>query len=78
VPASSLMAEAGALAKRIAAGPAVAYGFMKANINAALTSDLRTLLDREAVGQTLTGLTEDHKEAVKAFLEKRPPTFKGR
>ena len=78
VPAASLMAEAGALAKRIAAGPAVAYGYMKANINAALTSDLRTLLDREAVGQTLTGLTEDHKEAVKAFLEKRPPTFKGR
>jgi 2-(1,2-epoxy-1,2-dihydrophenyl)acetyl-CoA isomerase len=51
---------------------------MKANINATLTSDLRTLLDREAVGQTLTGHTEDHKEAVKAFLEKRQPTFKGR
>jgi 2-(1,2-epoxy-1,2-dihydrophenyl)acetyl-CoA isomerase len=51
---------------------------MKANINAALTSDMRTLLDREAVGQTLTGRTEDHREAVKAFLEKRPPTFKGR
>jgi 2-(1,2-epoxy-1,2-dihydrophenyl)acetyl-CoA isomerase len=78
VPAASLMAEAGALAKRIAAGPAIAYGYMKANINAALTADFRTLLDREAVGQTLTGRTEDHREAVKAFLEKRQPTFKGR
>jgi 2-(1,2-epoxy-1,2-dihydrophenyl)acetyl-CoA isomerase len=78
VPAASLMAEAAALARRIASGPAIAYGYMKANINAALTADFRTLLDREAVGQTLTGRTEDHKEAVKAFLEKRQPTFKGR
>ncbi len=75
---AALMAEADALAKRLAAGPAIAYGYMKANINAALTSDFRTLLDREAMGQTMTGRTEDHKEAVKAFLEKRPPTFKGR
>jgi 2-(1,2-epoxy-1,2-dihydrophenyl)acetyl-CoA isomerase len=78
VPAASLMAEAAALANRLASGPAIAYGYMKANINAALTADLRTLLDREAVGQTLTGRTEDHREAVKAFLEKRQPTFKGR
>ena len=78
VPAASLTAEAAALAKRIASGPAIAYGYMKANINAALTADFRTLLDREAVGQTLTGRTEDHKEAVKAFLEKRQPTFTGR
>ncbi|HLJ44063.1 MAG TPA: enoyl-CoA hydratase [Candidatus Binataceae bacterium] len=78
VPAASLLAEAATLATRIASGPAIAYGYMKANINAALTADLRTLLDREAVGQTLTGRTEDHREAVKAFLEKRQPTFKGR
>jgi 2-(1,2-epoxy-1,2-dihydrophenyl)acetyl-CoA isomerase len=78
VPAASLMAETAALAQRLASGPAIAYGYMKANINAALTTDLRTLLDREAVGQTLTGRTEDHREAVKAFLEKRQPTFKGR
>jgi 2-(1,2-epoxy-1,2-dihydrophenyl)acetyl-CoA isomerase len=78
VPAASLMAETAALAKRIASGPAIAYSYMKANINAALTADLRTLLDREAVGQALTGRTEDHKEAVQAFLEKRQPTFKGR
>jgi 2-(1,2-epoxy-1,2-dihydrophenyl)acetyl-CoA isomerase len=51
---------------------------MKANLNAALHSDVRAMLDREALGQSLTGLTEDHKEAVKAFLEKREAKFQGR
>lgn len=78
VPAAALADEVHAYAKRIASGPRVAYGYMKGNLNAALTTDLRTLLDREAVGQALTSLTEDHKEAVKAFLEKREPRFHGR
>jgi 2-(1,2-epoxy-1,2-dihydrophenyl)acetyl-CoA isomerase len=51
---------------------------MKANLNAAAYADVRTMLEREALGQSLTGLTEDHKEAVKAFLEKREPKFQGR
>src|SRR5271163_4118213 len=71
VPAANLTEEAGAFAKRIASGPTVAFSYMKAHLNLALKSDLRTILDRESYGQTLTGLTEDHKEAVKAFLEKR-------
>ncbi len=78
VPAAALMEEVRAFAKRIAAGPTVAYSYMKAHLNLALNSDLRTILDRESYGQTLTGLTEDHKEAVKAFLEKREAKFKGR
>ncbi|MCL5043714.1 MAG: enoyl-CoA hydratase [Deltaproteobacteria bacterium] len=78
VPATSLEAEVEALACRIAGGPRVAYAYMKANLNAALTSDLRALLEREALGQTLTGLSEDHREAVRAFLEKRAPRFTGR
>jgi 2-(1,2-epoxy-1,2-dihydrophenyl)acetyl-CoA isomerase len=78
VPAASLAAEAHQYAKRIASGPTVAYGLMKGNLNAAMNCDLRTLLDREAVGQALTSLTSDHKEAVKAFLEKREPRFQGR
>ncbi len=79
VPAASLMDEVGAYAKRIAAGPRIAYGYMKGNLNAAMHgADLRMVLDREAVGQALTGQTQDHKEAVKAFLEKREPQFRGR
>lgn len=78
VPAASLTEEVGKYARRIAAGPRVAYGYMKGNLNAAMHADLRTLLDREAVGQALTRQTDDHKEAVKAFLEKREPTFRGR
>jgi 2-(1,2-epoxy-1,2-dihydrophenyl)acetyl-CoA isomerase len=78
VPAASLTEEVQAFAKRLAAGPTVAYSYMKAHLNLALKSNLRTILDRESYGQTLTGLTEDHKEAVKAFLEKREAKFKGR
>jgi 2-(1,2-epoxy-1,2-dihydrophenyl)acetyl-CoA isomerase len=78
VPAADFAEQVHAFAKRIAAGPRVAYGYMKANLNAALYADARTMLEREALGQSLTGLTEDHKEAVKAFLEKREPKFQGR
>jgi 2-(1,2-epoxy-1,2-dihydrophenyl)acetyl-CoA isomerase len=78
VPAANLIEEASAFARRIASGPTVAFSYMKAHLNLALKSDLRTILDRESYGQTLTGLTEDHKEAVKAFLEKREAKFNGR
>jgi 2-(1,2-epoxy-1,2-dihydrophenyl)acetyl-CoA isomerase len=78
VPAASFADEVHAFAKRIASGPRVAYSYMKANLNAATYADVRTMLEREALGQSLTGLTEDHKEAVKAFLEKREPKFQGR
>jgi len=76
-PAASFRDEVHALASRIANGPTLAYSYMKANLNAAITHELKELLDREAWGQTMTGRTEDHREAVKAFLEKRQPVFKG-
>ena len=66
------------LAHRIADGPALAYGYMKQNLNDALDRDFDTCLRREAERMTITGRTEDFREASRAFLEKREPQFKGR
>jgi 2-(1,2-epoxy-1,2-dihydrophenyl)acetyl-CoA isomerase len=78
VPHDKLWEEASAIAERIAAGPLMSYRYMKANINMATTVDFRTLLDREAETHLRCGQTEDHQEGVRAFLEKRPPQFRGR
>jgi 2-(1,2-epoxy-1,2-dihydrophenyl)acetyl-CoA isomerase len=67
-----------ALARRIADGPRVAYGYTKRNLFAAETEPLATVLEMEAVHQARTAMTEDHLEAAQAFVEKRRPVFKGR
>jgi 2-(1,2-epoxy-1,2-dihydrophenyl)acetyl-CoA isomerase len=66
------------LAQRLATGPGVSYRWMKENVNLAVTSDFRSLLDREAVTHLRCGETADHREGVAAFLEKRAPRFSGR
>ncbi len=78
VAAESLAAETQALARRVAEGPLVSFRYQKANVNAAATTDFRAMLDREAETHIRCGQTEDHKEGVSAFLEKRPPKFQGR
>jgi 2-(1,2-epoxy-1,2-dihydrophenyl)acetyl-CoA isomerase len=74
----ALMDEAFELAVRLARGPSIAFGYMKENLNRALTTDFRTALNAEAFGMGRSSQTEDHRNAVKAFVEKTKPTFNGR
>lgn len=78
VPADQLMVKTMEIAHRIASGPRVAYRYMKENLNRAAAGEVDDCLDLEATHQIHTGLTEDHKEAARAFVEKREPVFKGR
>jgi 2-(1,2-epoxy-1,2-dihydrophenyl)acetyl-CoA isomerase len=78
VPDFELLDATMALAKRLAGGPSIALGLMKQNFNAAENGTLSELLDLEALHQIQTGRTEDHLEAARAFVEKRPPIFRGR
>jgi 2-(1,2-epoxy-1,2-dihydrophenyl)acetyl-CoA isomerase len=73
-----LMEEARALAARLAAGPPRALGFTKRLLRQAAQADLDAHLALGEAIQPLLLCTEDHKEAVRAFGEKRPPRFTGR
>ena len=78
VAADALEEQTLALARRLAHGPSVAYRYMKENLNRAVGGDVMECLDLEATHHVHTGLTEDHRQAVRAFVEKREPEFKGR
>jgi 2-(1,2-epoxy-1,2-dihydrophenyl)acetyl-CoA isomerase len=77
-PAADFEHEVTTRARRLAAGPTVAYRYMKENLNRAVTADLGDCLDLEATHHVHTGLTQDHREAARAFIEKRDPRFHGR
>lgn len=76
--AEDLQINAAEIAHRIAHGPTTSFRYMKANVNLAMSTDFRTLLDREAETHLRCGMTEDHQEGVRAFMEKRQASFKGR
>jgi 2-(1,2-epoxy-1,2-dihydrophenyl)acetyl-CoA isomerase len=78
VAQDNVMAEALEVASRIAHGPLTSFRYMKANINLSASTDFRTMLDREAETHMRCGTTADHKEGVRAFMEKRKPEFTGR
>jgi enoyl-CoA hydratase/carnithine racemase len=78
VPHDSLMAETVRLAEKIAAKPPLATRMMKRAVYQAQTSTLRAHLDYISSQLSLLSETEDHREAARAFLEKRKPVFKGR
>jgi 2-(1,2-epoxy-1,2-dihydrophenyl)acetyl-CoA isomerase len=77
VPRAELPALAAEWAARLAAGPTKAIGVAKYLTNRALESDRTTALWDEAVAQELVTVTEDCKEGLAAFAERRPPVFKG-
>ena len=66
------------LAGRIAHGPLICYRHIKENVNLAMDCDFRSALEREAMTQTLCSRTADHMEGMRAFMEKREPSFQGK
>ncbi len=78
VPADQLPEITQAWANRLANGATRAFGLTKRAMRRGLTSSLEEALEYEAYLQDIASQTEDHKEGVNAFLEKRKPRFAGR
>ncbi|WP_432258606.1 enoyl-CoA hydratase-related protein [Cupriavidus sp. TMH.W2] len=74
----ALQDEAGKLARHLATMPTMAYGMIKEALNQSFDNDLGAQLEVEATLQSRASRSEDCKEGVAAFMEKRKPQFKGR
>jgi len=72
-----LMTEAGELAARLARGPTLALGHIKSAIRAATANGLEDQLALEARSQAALGRSDDYREGVLAFREKRPAAYRG-
>ncbi|MFE5278681.1 enoyl-CoA hydratase/isomerase family protein, partial [Bacillus cereus] len=70
--------EVTAYATELAQGPTVAYGFIKKIANQSLTATLEDVLELERITQATVVTTNDHKEGVRAYKEKRGPQFSGK
>ena len=66
------------IANYYANAPTKAIGLMKKMLNKSTSSDMETILDYEAYCQEIAGNSEDNKEGVQSFIEKRKPVFKGK
>lgn len=78
VKQDELMAQARAYALQLAQMPTKSIGLTKRAFNRALTADLETALEYEAMIQEIAGNSRDHHEGVQAFIEKRAPRFMGK
>jgi enoyl-CoA hydratase/carnithine racemase len=77
VPTERLDADVAELAEAIAAGPPIALSMMKRQIDNAAGSSLAQALETEALAQMVNVKTDDLREALTAFAERRPPRFEG-
>jgi len=77
VPDGELMVFAREWASRLARGPGRAIGLTKLGMNRGLNMSLWDVLSYEAHAQALASQTQDVREGIRAFLEKREPEFKG-
>ncbi len=76
---AELDAEGQALARQLADGPSITIAHIKANLNVAEQgATLAQALDHEAIRHIRCGMTEDHQEAARAFVDKRAPRFSHR
>ncbi len=78
VPHEDFEKEVNELSRRLAVGPSKSYALAKAVLSKSLETDLVSSLESEAYVQSICLQTDDFKEGVKAFLEKREPKFEGR
>jgi 2-(1,2-epoxy-1,2-dihydrophenyl)acetyl-CoA isomerase len=78
VPAAELEKTAREWAERLAQGPTFALGLSKRLLNRSLQADMDTLFAEEAFTQALVANSEDMREGIRSFMEKRPPKFTGR
>jgi len=77
VPAADLAATASEWAGRLASGPTKTIGFAKRLLNHSLDTDRATMFEEEALYVEMVTSTEDSKEGVASFIERRPTEFKG-
>ena len=74
---ATLLEEARGLAQRLAAGPTKAYAMIRKAARSAAQSSLADILSLERENQRAAGMTADARDAMAAFVEKRPPNFTG-
>jgi enoyl-CoA hydratase len=78
VPDAELDARVDAFARKLAAGAPQAIRYTKVSVNLRLKEIAHTILDASMAYEMLTFATQDHREAVSSFLEKRKPAFTGK